>query len=109
MNSSLYIRTDVCSGVPGARRLPFVDTVALQRATRRRDWARVHAATSISGRMELWRGTGPIAHFQEAANRLEGKVNSAEESDGNAVFNITISAPRPHRPPIGDGSGHDER
>jgi len=57
MNSSLYIRTDVCSGVPGARRLPFVDTVALQRATRRRDWARVHAATSISGRMELWRET----------------------------------------------------
>ena len=43
---------------------------------------------------------GSIAHFQEAANRLEGKVESSDESAGNVVFNITISAPRPHRPPI---------
>ena len=50
---------------------------------------------------------GSIAHFQAAANRLEGKVNSAEESAGNVVFNVTISAPRPHRPVIDDGSGHD--
>jgi len=41
---------------------------------------------------------GSIAHFQEVANRLEGKVDSAEESAGNVVYNITISAPRPHRP-----------
>jgi len=51
---------------------------------------------------------GSIAHFQEAANRLEGKVDSAAESAGNVVFNITISAPRPHRPAIGDGSERDE-
>jgi len=41
-----------------------------------------------------------FAHFQEAANRLEGKVESSDESAGNVVFNITISAPRPHRPAI---------
>jgi hypothetical protein len=40
---------------------------------------------------------GSIAHFQEAANRLEGKVDSSDESAGNAVFNITISAARPLR------------
>ena len=50
-----------------------------------------------------------IFRFQEAANRLEGKVESSDESAGNVVFNITISAPRPPRPAIGDGSGHDER
>src|SRR5215472_4403575 len=41
-----------------------------------------------------------ISHVQEAANRLEGKMESSDESAGNVVFNITISAPRPHRPPI---------
>jgi len=47
---------------------------------------------------------GSIAHFQEAANRLEGKVESSDESAGDIVFNVTISAPRPHRPTIGDGN-----
>ena len=49
-----------------------------------------------------------IVHFPEAANRLEGKVESSDESAGNVVFNVVISAPRPHRPAIGDGRGHDE-
>jgi len=40
---------------------------------------------------------GSIAHFQEAANRLEGRVEAADESHGNVSFHITISAPRPHR------------
>jgi hypothetical protein len=52
---------------------------------------------------------GSIAHFQEAANRLEGRVEAADESAGNVVYNVVISAPRPHRPAIGDRSGHDEQ
>ena len=40
---------------------------------------------------------GSIAHFQEVANRLEGRVEAADESRGNVSFHITISAPRPHR------------
>ena len=43
---------------------------------------------------------GSIAHFQEAANRLEGKVESSDESAGGVTFNVIISAPRPHRPAI---------
>ena len=62
---------------------------------------------------------GSIAHFQEAANRLEGRVEAADESHGNVSFRITISAPRPHRPaPIEvapttsrelDSGGHAEK
>ena len=43
---------------------------------------------------------GSIAHFQEAANRLEGRIPDADESRGDVVFNVVISAPRPHRPAI---------
>jgi hypothetical protein len=50
---------------------------------------------------------GSISHVQEAANRLEGRVEAANESAGGVTFNVVISAPRPHRPAIG-GSGHDE-
>ena len=50
-------------------------------------------------------GNNPcLAHFQEAVNRLEGKVNSVEESAGSVVFKVVISTPRPHRPAICDGS-----
>ena len=38
---------------------------------------------------------GSIAHFQEAANRLEGRVSDTDESRGNITFNVVISAPRP--------------
>ena|SRR5215469_2259926 len=31
---------------------------------------------------------GSIAHFQEAANRLEGRVEAADESHGNVSFHI---------------------
>jgi len=41
---------------------------------------------------------GSISHVQEAANRLEGKVEAADESAGGVTFNVIISAPRPHRP-----------
>ena len=51
---------------------------------------------------------GSIAYFQEVANRLEGKVASSDESAGNVVFNVMISAPRRHRPAIDDRSAHDE-
>jgi len=51
---------------------------------------------------------GSISHVQEAANRLEGRVESSDESAGGVTFNVIISAPTPHRPAIGDGSGHDE-
>jgi len=40
---------------------------------------------------------GSISHVQEAANRLEGRVEAADEPHGNVSFHITISAPRPHR------------
>jgi len=50
------------------------------------------------GAVQAWPES--ISHVQEAANRLEGKMESSDESAGNVVFNITISAPRPHRPPI---------
>ena len=52
---------------------------------------------------------GSISHVQEAANRLEGKVESSDELAGGVTFNVIISAPRPHRPAIGDGSRHDEQ
>ena len=52
---------------------------------------------------------GSISHVQEAANRLEGKVESSDESAGGVTFNVIISAPRPHRPAMGDGSRHEER
>src|SRR6516165_111482 len=51
---------------------------------------------------------GSISHVQEAANRLEGRVEASDESAGGVTFNVIISAPTPHRPAIGDGSGHDE-
>jgi len=41
---------------------------------------------------------GSVAHFQEAANRLEGRIPDADESRGDVVFNVVISAPRPYRP-----------
>ena len=41
---------------------------------------------------------GSITHFQEAANRLEGRVSDTDESRGNVTFNVVISAPRPHKP-----------
>jgi len=41
---------------------------------------------------------GSIAHFQEAANRLGGRVADTDESRGNVTFNVVISAPRPHKP-----------
>ena len=47
---------------------------------------------------------GSIAHFQEAANRLEGKINSAEELAAMWCLTLKISAPRPHRPAIDDSS-----
>jgi hypothetical protein len=42
--------------------------------------------------------SGSIAHFQEAANRLDGRVSDTDESRGNVTFNVVISAPRPHKP-----------
>ena len=45
---------------------------------------------------------GSIAHFQEAANRLEGRVSDTDESRGNVTFNVVISAPRPHKPDDGN-------
>jgi hypothetical protein len=45
---------------------------------------------------------GSIAHFQEAANRLEGRVADRDESHGNVTFNVVISAPRPHKPDDGN-------
>jgi hypothetical protein len=45
---------------------------------------------------------GSIAHFQEAANRLEGRVTDTDESRGNITFNVVISAPRPTKQLNGD-------
>lgn len=45
---------------------------------------------------------GSIAHFQEAANRLEGRVADTDESRGPVTFNVVISAPRPHKPDDGN-------
>ena len=45
---------------------------------------------------------GSIAHFQEAANRLEGRVSDTDECRGNITFNVVISAPRPHKPDDGN-------
>jgi len=50
---------------------------------------------------------GSISHVQEAANRLEGRVEAADESAGGVTFNVIISAPRPPRPAIDDGSERD--
>ena len=45
---------------------------------------------------------GSIAHFQEAANRLEGRISDTDEPHGNVTFNVVISAPRPHKPDDGN-------
>ena len=49
------------------------------------------AAKALAARVRK----GSIAHFQEAANRLEGRVSDTDESRGNITFNVVISAPRP--------------
>ena len=44
---------------------------------------------------------GSLPHMQEVLNRLEGRVDASDETSGGAVFNITISAPRPSRNVLG--------
>jgi hypothetical protein len=39
---------------------------------------------------------GSLAHFQEAANRLEGKVGDDESSDGKIVVVFNMDMPRPY-------------
>lgn len=80
------------SGNPGGRPKKKPLTAALEKIYS--DPKEALAAAKALGRKA--RG-GSISHFQEAANRLEGRVEASDDSRGNVSFHVHISAPRPPR------------
>lgn len=88
------------SGNPGGRPKKKPLTEALEKIYSDPDEC-MKAARALARKVRA----GSIAHFQEAANRLEGRVTDTDESRGNVTFNVVISAPRPHR--ADDSQLHD--